>query len=83
MTRRKYFLPLTDSLKLTWYENFYLKLITSYVLLFGLTTAEKDVLLADLKAMMYTNLLVEAAAKFAFVLRDLIFLEYSLYILFL
>ena len=42
-----------------------MKLITSYVILFGLTTAETDVLLADLKAMRYANQLAEAAGKFA------------------
>ena len=65
MAKTARYLPNTDAKKLTWYENFYLKLITSYVLLFGLTTAETDVLLEDLNAMRYTNQLVEASAKFA------------------
>ena len=65
MAKTKYFLPVTDELRLTWFENFYLKLITLYVLTFGLTTAQTDALLADLKAMRYTNQLVEAVAAFA------------------
>ena len=64
MAKTKYFLPVTDELRLTWFENFYLKLITSYVLLFGLSTAQTDALLADLKAMRYTNQLVAAVAAF-------------------
>jgi hypothetical protein len=43
----------------------YLKIITSYVALFGLATAETGILLADLNAIRYTNLLVKAVAKFA------------------
>ena len=65
MAKRAYFLPRTDDLKLTWYENFYLRLITSYLVLFGITTDQQDVLLADLKAIRYTNALIEAVASFA------------------
>lgn len=65
MAKTEYFLPINDALRLTWFENFYLKLITSYIALFALTTAQTDALLADLKAMRYTNQLVEAVAAFA------------------
>ena len=65
MAKTKSYLPVTDALRLTWFENFYLKLLLSYVLTFGLTPAQTDALLADLKALRYTNLLCESIAKAA------------------
>lgn len=65
MARTKNYIPLTDALKLAWFENFYMKLILSYVLTFELTTAQTDALLADLKALRYTNLLCDAIVKAA------------------
>ena len=64
MAKTKYYLPITDDLRLTWFENFYLKLITSYLALFGITPAQEAALLADLQAMRYTNALIEAIATF-------------------
>lgn len=65
MAKTKSYLPLTDALRLAWFENFYLKLLLSYILTFGLTTAQTDALLADLKALRYTNLLCDAVVKAA------------------
>ena len=63
MAKTKDYLPRTDALRLAWYENFYMKLILLYVLTFELTTAQTDALLADLKALRYTNLLCDAITK--------------------
>ena len=63
MAKTKSYLPVKDALKLAWYENFYMKLILLYVLTLELTTAQTDELLADLKALRYTNLLCEAIVK--------------------
>ena len=65
MAKTANYLPRSDKAKLTWFQNFYLKLITFYVVTFGLTTEETDALLADLNAIVYTNKLCEALSKAA------------------